>query len=112
MCEVAAPARQGGLRLRHRRDSCVNVQLSEYSRPHSLNKDRLEGESQVKPCIADAVSRFGKAATAKLSNPAATGEPEDQLRAPFEGLLTTAALRAAGVFTSLDHASQVGMFGE
>ncbi len=32
------------------------------------------------------VSRFGVAAKAKLTNPGATGEPEDQLRAPLETL--------------------------
>lgn len=39
------------------------------------------------PTLEDAVSKFGKAATARLRNPSATGEPEDQLRGPFEGLL-------------------------
>jgi len=33
-----------------------------------------------------AISRYGAEAKAKLSNPAATGEPEDQLRAPLETL--------------------------
>ena len=37
--------------------------------------------------VADAVSRFGAAATAKLSNEAVAGEPEDQIRAPLEALL-------------------------
>ncbi|MGA9581040.1 MAG: type ISP restriction/modification enzyme [Allosphingosinicella sp.] len=36
--------------------------------------------------LDEAVARFGAAAKAKLSNPGATGEPEDQLRAPLEGL--------------------------
>jgi hypothetical protein len=51
------------------------------------SKDHLGEELQLEPSIADAVSRFGKAATAKLSNPVVSGEPEDQLRAPFETLL-------------------------
>jgi hypothetical protein len=34
-----------------------------------------------------AISAFGAAARSKLSNPSATGAPEDQLRAPFEALL-------------------------
>lgn len=34
-----------------------------------------------------AISTFGAAARLKLANPSATGEPEDQLRAPFEQLL-------------------------
>ena len=37
--------------------------------------------------LADAVSRFGEAAKARLTDPTASGEPEDQLRAPFEQLL-------------------------
>ena len=41
--------------------------------------------------IATAISNFGAAAKAKLSNPAATGQPEDQIRGPFEQLLTNAA---------------------
>lgn len=36
--------------------------------------------------LAEAVSRFGAEAKRKLSNPAATGAPEDQLRAPLERL--------------------------
>lgn len=38
-----------------------------------------------------AVSRFGAATTAKLSSLLVAGEPEDQLRAPLEGLLTDLA---------------------
>lgn len=37
--------------------------------------------------LAEAVSKFGVAAKKKLSNPAATGAPEDQLRAPLEALV-------------------------
>lgn len=37
--------------------------------------------------LDSAVSRFGKAATAKLKHVATKGEPEDQLRAPLEGLI-------------------------
>ncbi len=37
--------------------------------------------------LSAAISTFGKSAKAKLSNPAARGEPEDQLRAPLEYLL-------------------------
>ena len=42
--------------------------------------------------IAEAVSRFGSAAKSKLANPAATGEREDQLRAPFERLVLDIAM--------------------
>ncbi len=34
-----------------------------------------------------AISRFGDAAKRKLANPTVTGQPEDQLRAPFEQLI-------------------------
>lgn len=34
-----------------------------------------------------AIAAFGAKAKTKLDNPAATGQPEDQIRAPFEGLL-------------------------
>src|SRR5581483_2450829 len=34
-----------------------------------------------------AISRFGGTAKDKLANPGASGQPEDQLRAPFERLL-------------------------
>lgn len=41
--------------------------------------------------LEKAIARFGAEAKAKLSNPAATGEPEDQLRAPLEALLVDLA---------------------
>ena len=41
----------------------------------------------MKPTTASAVAAFGAAANQKLTNIAASGEPEDQLRAPFEQLL-------------------------
>jgi hypothetical protein len=48
---------------------------------------------------ADAVQKlvgeFGAAAKAKLANPASTGQPEDQLRAPFEKLFTGLAALAS-----------------
>lgn len=37
--------------------------------------------------LAKAVSRFGEAVRAKLNDPSAVGEPEDQLRTPFENLV-------------------------
>ena len=45
-----------------------------------------------KGTLEDTISRFGSAAKAKLSNKAATGAPEDQLRAPLEGSFTDLAL--------------------
>src|SRR5229473_4044600 len=42
--------------------------------------------------IETAISDFGRAAKRKLSNPAATGQPEDQLRAPFEHLIEDVAV--------------------
>ena len=44
--------------------------------------------------FADAVSAFGAEAKSKLDNPAISGAPEDQLRAPLEGLIK--ALAALG----------------
>lgn len=41
-----------------------------------------------------AIAEFGALAKAKLNNPSATGEPEDQLRAPFERLLFHLAVLA------------------
>ncbi|MBS0209716.1 MAG: N-6 DNA methylase [Planctomycetes bacterium] len=41
--------------------------------------------------LKQAVARFGAEAAAKLANPSATGEPEDQLRAPLEGLFADLA---------------------
>jgi hypothetical protein len=41
----------------------------------------------MKLTIEAAISNFGAAAKAKLTTPAATGQPEDQIRAPFEQLL-------------------------
>ena len=41
--------------------------------------------------LTTAVSTFGAEAKAKLSNPGATGEPEEQLRAPLEGLFADLA---------------------
>jgi hypothetical protein len=42
----------------------------------------------MKLTINSAVAAFGAKAKEKLANPAATGQPEDQLRAPFEQLLS------------------------
>jgi hypothetical protein len=41
----------------------------------------------MKRTLKSALARYGSEAKAKLANVAATGEPEDQLRAPLEGLL-------------------------
>ena len=41
--------------------------------------------------LETAISTFGTSAKAKLSNPSASGQPEDQLRAPFEQLLVDVA---------------------
>lgn len=46
----------------------------------------------MKLTIETAIANFGVAAKAKLSNPAATGQPEDQIRAPFEQLLLDIAI--------------------
>jgi hypothetical protein len=39
------------------------------------------------PTLASAVAAFGGLATQKLASPVAEGQPEDQLRAPLEGLI-------------------------
>jgi hypothetical protein len=44
--------------------------------------------------VEKAVAEFGALAKSKLGNPSATGEPEDQLRAPFEQLLSRLAVLA------------------
>jgi hypothetical protein len=41
----------------------------------------------MKLTLDDAVAKFGATAKSKLSNPAVTGQPEDQLRAPLETLI-------------------------
>jgi hypothetical protein len=41
--------------------------------------------------LEDAISEFGASTKAKLSNPAITGAPEDQLRGPLDTLLTALA---------------------
>lgn len=45
--------------------------------------------------VEKAVSDFGRAAKAKLANPASTGQPEDQLRGPLEALFAGLAKEAA-----------------
>src|SRR5580658_3276327 len=47
--------------------------------------------TSMKLTLNSAISAFGASAKEKLSNPAATGQPEDQLRAPFERLLVDLA---------------------
>ncbi|HEX7450589.1 MAG TPA: hypothetical protein VF306_23715, partial [Pirellulales bacterium] len=43
------------------------------------------------PDLKQAVARFGAEAKAKLANTSVEGEPEDQLRAPLEGLFADLA---------------------
>lgn len=45
----------------------------------------------MKPTVDSAVAAFGAKARAKLANPGASGEPEEQLRTPFEQLLADLA---------------------
>jgi hypothetical protein len=44
-------------------------------------------EAQMTSRLHNAISKFGDQAKRKLSSPAVTGQPEDQLRAPLEGLI-------------------------
>lgn len=55
--------------------------------------------------IKGAVSNFGAAAKKKLSNAAVKGQPEDQLRSPFEGLVNDLKL-------ALSLSSDIAMIGE
>ena len=55
--------------------------------------------------LASAISAFGAAAKQKLASIAVTGEPEDQLRAPFEQLLADMA-ELAGI--PRKHVSAIG----
>jgi len=48
---------------------------------------RAEKSPSLKTTVEAAIAAFGAAAKPKLANLAASGEPEDQLRAPFEQLL-------------------------
>ena len=56
--------------------------------------------------LQEAVSAFGREASSKLSNPGASGAPEDQLRAPLEALIPGLA-ELAGL-----HPGTVVMVGE
>ena len=57
---------------------------------------RSAATHQRMPALHTAVAAFGAKAKDKLANPAASGNPEDQLRAPFEQLLADCA-ELAGV---------------
>ena len=64
----------------------------------------------MKTTIEAAIATFGTEAKKKLANPAATGQPEDQLRAPFEHLLTDLAELCdlpKGTVTAVGESSQV-----
>ena len=41
----------------------------------------------LKPTVQSIIAEFGDEARKKLANPGSLGEPEDQLRAPFESLI-------------------------
>ena len=61
---------------------------------------------QMRVSFQEAVSVFGREAKSKLSNPVASGAPEDQLRAPLEALIPDLA-ELAGL-----HPGTVVMVGE
>jgi hypothetical protein len=47
-----------------------------------------EGDDEsMEPTLESAITTFGELAIEKLANPGAEGQPEDQLRAPLEGLV-------------------------
>lgn len=58
--------------------------------------------------LDEAISAFGAAATAKLTNPAVQGEPEDQIRAPLERLLADLAEMAGSEPASSSQADLTG----
>ncbi len=64
------------------------------------------GAAKPKPTLSAAIAAYGEAAKKKLSNPAAQGQPEDQIRAPFEELL-----HALGELVNLPR-SKVTLVGE
>lgn len=69
------------------------------------------GGAVSKLTLAEAISAFGKDAKAKLSNPAATGQPEDQLRKPLENLFEALAELTGkiGMVTLVGETSLAGM---
>src|SRR5208282_98933 len=63
----------------------------------------------MKTTLSAAIATFGAKAKAKLANPGATGQPEDQLRAPFEQLLADLARLCnlpIGAVTAVGESSQ------
>lgn len=54
-------------------------------------EESLVIQRKMKPNVESIVAHFGAQAKEKLTNLGASGEPEDQLRAPFERLLTDLA---------------------
>jgi hypothetical protein len=68
--------------------------MPNHRNPMKLNLDML-------------IAKFGATAKDKLANPGATGQPEDQLRAPFEHLLAGLAdLLSAGTVTAVGESPQ------
>jgi hypothetical protein len=74
--------------------------------PRALDRARVDGVgvSSSSDAVGAALSRFGAAVTPKLADLTAAGEPEDQLRGPFETLfgdLADAAGLDAGKLTMI-----------
>ena len=68
------------------------------------------------PTFASVIAAFGASAKDKLSNLGASGQPEDQLRAPFEKLLAdladlagVRAVSAVGEYGSREDRAARGM---
>jgi hypothetical protein len=70
------------------RFSVVQLSFAFYNiRTESLIESAVDNPGRRgMPDVNTAIARFGADAKAKLSNPGAAGEPEDQLRAPLEAL--------------------------
>lgn len=70
-------------------DKSTSRPKPDSGRPKALKREPVT--------LRSAISRFGEEAKKKLGNPSAKGQPEDQLRAPFERLLSDlASLRVPG----------------
>jgi hypothetical protein len=57
----------------------------------SIDLYLYENPDEMKLTLESAIAEFGAKAKAKLSNLAAKGQPEDQIRAPFEQLMLQVA---------------------
>jgi hypothetical protein len=62
--------------------------------PWSALRKVLPQKDTMEKTVEAAIATFGEQAKGKLANPGAAGQPEDQLRAPYEALLQNMAVLA------------------